>query len=95
MAVAMDLSELWTVVKADLARARNTLPNDAATHKAIKQYEEFLNHNELELACDMLDVYAETQKVTKDFWLALRDAATRMKLSERAGQYEKYASSFD
>lgn len=55
----MHLPELWTLIRADLARARNTLPDRAASHNAVVEYEEFLNHNELELACDMLEVYAQ------------------------------------
>jgi hypothetical protein len=36
----------------------------------------------------MLETYAETHPVTRDFWLALRDAATKMELSERARKFE-------
>jgi hypothetical protein len=36
-------------------------------------------------ACDMLESYAENEKVSKEIWLALRDAAAKMQLSERAG----------
>jgi hypothetical protein len=39
----------------------------------------------------MLEAYAKDQKVTKEFWLALRDAATRMELPDRARRYQKYA----
>ncbi len=39
----------------------------------------------------MLEAYAENQKVGKQFWLALRDAAARMELLDRARRYEKYA----
>src|SRR5262245_6049835 len=84
---SMDLSEEWRQVSADLGRARSTLPNDAANHEVISQYEEFLSHNELELACDLLESYAETHKVSKEFWLALRDAATKMELYDRARRY--------
>lgn len=87
----MDLPKLWTVIRADLADARNTLPTEAASHEAIAEYQNFLDHNELELACDMLEAYAKDQKVTKEFWLALRDAATRMELHDRARRYQKYA----
>jgi hypothetical protein len=56
--------KLWTLISADLAKARNTLSANAASHKALAEYQEFLNHNELELACDMLEAYAEDRKVT-------------------------------
>jgi hypothetical protein len=78
----MDLPKLSILIKVDLERARNTLPEDAASREAIDLYREFLGQNELGLACDMLEEYAENQKVSKEFWLALGDAATRMKLSD-------------
>jgi hypothetical protein len=87
----MDLPKLWGLIRADLARARDSLPNHAASHKVIAQYQEFLNHNELELACDMLEAYAEDQEVRKEFWFSLRDAAARMNLADRVRRYEKYA----
>jgi hypothetical protein len=87
----MDLPKLWGLIRADVARARNSLPNHAASHKVIAQYQEFVNHNELELACDMLEAYAEEQEVGKEFWFSLRDAAARMNLPDRVHRYEKYA----
>jgi hypothetical protein len=50
----IDLPKLWTLIRADLAKAQNTLSANAASHKALAEYQEFLDHNELELACDML-----------------------------------------
>jgi hypothetical protein len=87
----MELRKLWTAIEADLSRARGTLPNAVASHSAIREYEEFLDHNELELACDALETYAKTQAVSREFWLALRDAATKMKLQDREQRYEGYA----
>lgn len=89
----MDLPKLWAQIRADLEQARGTLLNDAANDKAISQYEEFLSHNELELACDMLESCAEGYTVKKEFWLALRDAAAKMELYDRARRYERFANS--
>jgi hypothetical protein len=89
----MDLPKLWAQIRSDLEQARSTLLNGAANDKAISQYEEFLGHNELELACDMLEFYAETHTVNKEFWLALRDAAAKMELHDRARRYEGFANS--
>jgi hypothetical protein len=86
----MDLPELWALIRTDPARARNSLPNHAASHKVIAQYQKFLNHNELELACDMLEAYAEDHEVSKEFWFSLRDAVARMNLPDRVHRYEKY-----
>lgn len=63
----------------------------ASTQAAICQYEEFLDHNELELACDALETGADGQLVGKVFWIALRDAARKMKLLDRAARYEANA----
>jgi hypothetical protein len=90
---SMDLRKLWSLIKADLAKARNALPPDAASDKARVEYQDFLDHNELELACDMLEWYAKDMKLTEEFWLALRDAASKMGLQDRARQYQKCAES--
>jgi hypothetical protein len=86
----MNFRNLWASIEADLARARGTLPNDAQSHEAVRLYQHFLEHNELELACDMLETYAEEHEVSEGFWMALRDAATKMK-SPRADRYKKNA----
>jgi hypothetical protein len=41
------LLQLWASIEADLSRARGTLPHDAESHGAIREYEEYINHNEL------------------------------------------------
>ena len=87
----MDLPNLWTQIRTDLQRARNTSPSNATDDAAISEYEEFLNHNELELACEMLELYAESHAVSKEFWIALRDAAAKMELSDRTRKYEGFA----
>ena len=67
------------------------MPGNATNHAAISEYEEFLSHNELELACDRLESYAENHTASKEFWVALRDAATKMELPDRARRYEEFA----
>ncbi len=88
----MNLWDLWKLIEADLVRARNTLPDSAVSDRDVQEYQEFLDHNELELACDMLEAYAEEHPVTREFWLALRDAATKMELSEHVQRYEGRAA---
>jgi hypothetical protein len=78
----MELPELWRLIKTDLVKARNTLPDGSASCDTIRRYQEFLDHNELELACQMLVAYAEDHQVTKGFWLAVADAAKKMMLSD-------------
>ena len=92
------MRELWIRIEADLARARGMLPESTAGSTALQEFEHFLCHNELELACDMLQAYGEEHPVTPEFWLALRDAAIKMKLPElssglRAEQFSRLVSS--
>ncbi|MFZ0772855.1 MAG: hypothetical protein WCA49_00220 [Candidatus Sulfotelmatobacter sp.] len=87
----MELPKLWALIEADLTRARSMLPSSADGDPAIREFGGFLDHTELELACDMLEHYGEHNVVSAEFWLALRDAATKMQLADRASQYEKYA----
>jgi hypothetical protein len=76
----MDLPKLWALVEADLVRARSTLPDEAASNKVICMYQDFLDHNEVELACDILEEYSKEHQVSREFWLALHDAAIKMQL---------------
>jgi hypothetical protein len=80
----MDLPRLWAQIRADLEQARSTLLNDSANDKAISKYKEFLSHTELELACDMLELYAATHTVKKEFWLAQGEVAAKMELYDQA-----------
>ena len=74
-----DLPKLWALVKADLLRARSLLPNSDDL-PSLRRYSEFVEHNESELACDALEQSAEDRAVSSEFWLALRHAASKMRL---------------
>jgi hypothetical protein len=89
----MDLPTVWKLIEADLERAASLLPAAAANDRAIVDFRDYLSHNELELACDMLEHYAEDHSVPGDFWLALRDAARRMELPKRAARYAAFGES--
>jgi hypothetical protein len=86
----MDLPKLWELIEADLVRARGTLREDAASHKAVRDYQDFLDKNEFGLACDTLETYAQDHQVTREFWLTLHDAATKMQLPN-ANRFERFA----
>ena len=88
----MNLWDLWKLIRADLARACDTLPESATSAPAIQEYQSFLENNELELACDTLEAYAEGHPVTKEFWLALRDAANKMELTGHTQRYARRAA---
>jgi hypothetical protein len=75
----------------DLERAYSTLPAECASDQAVIEYRDFLDHNEPELACDMLEAYAEEHPVLREFWLALLDAAENMKLSKNADRFRSRA----
>jgi hypothetical protein len=40
----------------------------------------------------MLESYAKDHSVSREFWMALRDAAIKMQLLDRARRYERLAS---
>jgi hypothetical protein len=89
----MSLHDLWKSIEADLVRARGTLPLSAETDDAVRQYQEYVDNNEFELACDMLAFYGQDQPVSKEFWLALRDASLKMEQQNQASRYEEKSES--
>ena len=89
----MRLPELWQSIEADLVRARDTLPQSVQNDNSIRRYQEYIENNELELACDMLASFGESNPVSKQFWLALCDAATKMELQHQASLYEERGKS--
>ena len=91
----MNLSDLWFAIERDLTQAREMLRNATAGNEAIERYHEFIEHNELELACDALESYANENPVPVAFWIALRDAATKMNLPDNAARFEKRLSDAD
>ena len=90
--MAEEFYKLWASIELDLTRARQTLPDVAGHHETVRAYQEFLDHNELELACDSLERYAEGHPVSQQFWSALRDAATKMGLADHAARFEQKLS---
>ena len=86
-----DPSKLWVSIRADLHRAYNLLPASGKDSGSLRQYYEFIEHNELELACDALEESAADGAMSSEFWLALRDAAQKMRLERNATRYEKLA----
>ena len=86
-----DLPKLWASIRADLYRACNLLPGSSEDSAGLRQCHEFIEHNELELACYALEESAKDRAVSSDFWLALRDAAQKMRLGDSSARYEKLA----
>jgi hypothetical protein len=85
-----DLNVDWQQVEADLLRARATLPPGESFEDEILWYDMFLqDESTFGLACERLEAYGKSHPVSREFWLALRDAAVRMGMHERAKDYER------
>jgi|SRR5438445_9613625 len=84
-----EVLKLWQAIKGDLGRARQLLPEGAIS--AATQFQEFLDNNELGLACSALEDCGIDHSPGSKFWLALRDAAAKIGLSEQAEKYQRLA----
>src|SRR5437667_2624163 len=90
----------WTTVEKLLRDARTCLPPKAIEAKAPiglltgtpDEFEEFLAHNELELAWDALAEVAHRESAPPDCWEKLAQAAAAMELSEKEGIARRHAS---
>jgi hypothetical protein len=78
-----DLAASWERTRGHLARAWSQLPIGADTDL----YQEFLAHNELVLAMEMLARAGSECNVSSGFWKDLAEAATEMKESDKAIEY--------
>ena len=60
--------------------------------RTIQSYEEYLDHNELELALDMLEEVSEIVFCGSLFWEHLAQAAEQMRLVERARVFRQQSA---
>lgn len=77
----------WKVTVELLEKARQQLD----CNSDLSQYQEYLNHNELELALDELVAIGQRSIWDRAYWRALSAAATNMKLTERVEVCERLA----
>ena len=88
-------AETWETVERLLREAASRLSSDCHARgvatETFDEFEEFLSHNELELAWDCLAEVGARQDASADFWSMLADAARRMELSEKAEQASGWA----
>ncbi|MBR0721431.1 hypothetical protein [Bradyrhizobium manausense] len=82
------LIKSWKITETLLERARHALPDSPAQHEharvtLLKQYQEFLAHNELELALDTIEELGHLLSAHGGFWRDLERAAENMGLSGR------------
>ena len=81
-----ELEILWTDVRRHLDSAARLLPSPARTGDeggTIEAYRDWLEHNELELAFDELEMVGEANEVPDDYWAQLATAARLMSLDAR------------
>ena len=78
----------WKVTQANLERARRLLPSapvDLAADygRLLSEYNSYLEHNELELALDMLQELGDLVPCRGGYWRNLERAAETMELHAR------------
>jgi predicted house-cleaning noncanonical NTP pyrophosphatase (MazG superfamily) len=84
----VELVKRWKITETLLERARHALPDAPVQHEQkcaehLAQYREFLEHNELELALDILEVLGHLISARGGFWRDLERAAENMGLVDR------------
>ena len=74
-----------------LSEARAVLCECQDVGKYIAEHDEYLDHNELELALDMLEEAAleATSKPPKETWVKLKEAAKSIGLEDRCEFYNQ------
>jgi hypothetical protein len=75
----------WKITESLLERALHALPARREQEYAslLTQYREFLEHNELELALDILEELGHLMSAKGGFWRDLERAAENMGLEDR------------
>ena len=83
-----ELLKRWKVTQAHLEHARGLLPAPSDTVAAdydrlLSDYRSYLDHNELELALDMLQELGDLVPCRGGYWRNLERAAETMELRDR------------
>ena len=84
------LEKQWKLTIAELESARGYIPPeglDDELAKYLHEYNEFLEHNELELALDMLEEIGESMSLPEEFWRSAKKSAEIMGLEKRYTYY--------
>ncbi|WP_323773543.1 hypothetical protein [Alcanivorax sp.] len=91
MSFREELEKKWKITIALLSEARAVLCEFQGVGKYIAEYDEYLDHNELELALDMLEGAAleATSKPPEGIWVKLKEAAKSMGLEDRIEFYNQ------
>jgi hypothetical protein len=85
------MSESWAVTRKHLTEAIQYLPEELQTEEKLKNYNEYMAHNELELSLDaLIDLVEEiTLPIQAAFWKHLQAAAVEMKLQEKVAHLDR------
>lgn len=79
------LKKHWERVRISLNRAASFIPEATKGSEHYRECVLYLEHNELELACDMLEETARNiGLIEPELWRSLRDACVSMELYEKA-----------
>lgn len=78
-----ELRRLWASIRHDFESARKLLPRTPNERQgSVARLDEWLDHNELELALYELERLGEDNAVAPEYWQALSSAADRMDMPE-------------
>jgi len=91
------LHKKWQVARANLRHALNAVPDPEPDQKVefdlfLQRHKEYLEHNELELALDMLVELGLLVQCRGGFWKDLERAAKTMELQNRIPFFRKQFS---
>jgi len=88
----MSLKKSWKITINHLTTARNLLPEEMFFEEAIefaKEFEESIEHNELELAMNSLDDLGLLCNAPDEFWHQLELSAKNMGLSNDVKRFNE------
>lgn len=86
-----EMIKRWKIIETLLERARQALPETPHDQRPalLAQYQEFLEHNELGLAFDVLEKLGHLVSAHGGFWRDLERAAEHMGLTNRVPALRK------
>lgn len=90
-----ELERSWKITMAHLETAKRQLPpNNQSVNEAIIRYEDWISHNELELALGELTDIGEDLDLAKAYWSELLAASENMSLPTHVALCRTYVDRF-
>ncbi len=85
-----DFRNSWAQTRRHLRNAADLLPSPTKENEdgSVERFEDWMAHNELELALDELEGLGEVNSCPPRFWRELLSAAQNMGLQMHATRYE-------